>query len=48
MDHTPQEASMVLVVIDTQAHTERTVMVPVTATSPSPEPARILAYKPRS
>jgi hypothetical protein len=43
---------MVLIVIDTQAHTHRTVMVPVKASRPSTEPALIIAHpaidKPRT
>ena len=39
---------MVLSVIDTQAHTQRMVMVPVKAGHLTPGPARILAYRPRS
>jgi hypothetical protein len=39
---------MVLIVIDTQAHTRRTVMVPVKAGTMISSPARILPYKPRS
>ncbi len=39
---------MVLIVIDTQAHTQRTVMVPVKTGHPSAVPARIIAYRPRS
>jgi hypothetical protein len=39
---------MVLTVIDTQAHTQRTVTVPVKAGILTSSPAQILAYKPRS
>jgi hypothetical protein len=38
---------MVLIVIDTQAHTQRTLMVPVKAGYHTPGPAQILAYKPQ-
>ncbi len=43
-----REAAMVLIVIDTQTDARRIVMVPVKAGSSSGEPARILAYAPRS
>ncbi len=39
---------MVLIVIDTQTHTQRTVMMPATAGYLTPGPARVLAYRPRS
>lgn len=39
---------MVLIVIDTQTDARRIVMVPVKAGSASAEPARIIAYAPRS
>jgi hypothetical protein len=38
---------MVLVVIDTQTLTRRTLLVPVRMGDPLEEPARILAYRPR-
>ena len=39
---------MVLIVIDTQALTQRMIMVPVKVGDLTSGPARILAYKPRS
>jgi hypothetical protein len=39
---------MVLIVIDTQTDARRTVMVPVKTGPASSEPARIIAYVPRS
>ncbi len=39
---------MVLIVIDTQAHTQRTIMVPLKTAHASAEPAQVIAYRPRS
>ena len=39
---------MVLIVIDTKAHTQRTVLVPVKAGHAPAEPAQVIAYRPRS
>ncbi len=39
---------MVLIVIDTQAHTQRTIMVPVKAGHLSAEPAHVIEFKARS
>ena len=39
---------MVFIVIDTQAHTQRTIMVPVKTGCASAEPAQVIAYRPRS